>query len=122
MIRIFFGWVSMVLVSLALSPVAQAQNVAEGKKLYSTYCTSCHGDAGKGDGTAGASLPVKPADHTNGAVMNKLSDSFLVNIISKGGSGAGKSSFMPSWGGALTDQQIRDIIAYIRSIAVPAYR
>jgi mono/diheme cytochrome c family protein len=122
MIRIFFGLVSMVLASLALSPVAQAQNVAEGKKLYSTYCTSCHGDAGKGDGMAGASLPVKPADHTNGAVMNKLSDNFLVNIISKGGSGAGKSSFMPSWGGALTDQQIRDIIAYIRSIAVPAYR
>lgn len=122
MIRIFFVLVSTVLASLALSPVAQAQNVAEGKKLYSTYCTSCHGDAGKGDGMAGASLPVKPADHTNGAVMNKLSDNFLVNIISKGGSGAGKSSFMPSWGGALTDQQIRDIIAYIRSIAVPAYR
>ena len=120
--RILFGAVSMVLANLALSPAVLAENPVEGKKLYSTYCTSCHGDAGKGDGMAGASLPVKPADHTNGAVMNKLSDTFLVNIISKGGSGAGKSSFMPSWGGALTDQQIRDIVAYIRSIAVPPYR
>ena len=120
--RILFGVVSMALVSFALSPAAHAQNAAEGKRLYSTYCTSCHGDTGKGDGTAGASLPVKPADHTNGAVMNKLSDSFLINIISKGGSGAGKSTFMPSWGGALTDQQVRDIVAYIRSIAVPPYR
>ena len=120
--RIFFDLALVVIASLALSPAAQAQNATEGKKLYSTYCTSCHGDTGKGDGIAGASLPVKPADHTNGAVMNKLSDSFLINIISKGGSGAGKSSFMPSWGGALTDQQIRDILAYIRSIAVPPYR
>jgi cytochrome c oxidase cbb3-type subunit 3 len=120
--RILFGVVSMILVNLALSPSAQAQNQAEGKKLYLSYCTSCHGDTGKGDGMAGSSLPVKPADHTNGAVMNKLNDTFLINIISKGGSGVGKSSFMPSWGGALTDQQIRDIVAYIRSIAVPPYR
>ena len=119
---IFWGLALVVLGTLALSPAARAQNAAEGKRLYSTYCTSCHGDTGKGDGTAGASLPVKPADHTNGAVMNKLSDSFLINIISKGGSGAGKSTFMPSWGGALNDQQIRDIVAYIRSIAVPPYR
>lgn len=120
--RILLGVVSMILVNLALSPSAQAQNQAEGKKLYLSYCTSCHGDTGKGDGMAGSSLPVKPADHTNGAVMNKLNDTFLINIISKGGSGVGKSSFMPSWGGALTDQQIRDIVAYIRSIAVPPYR
>lgn len=120
--RIFFALVSMVFASLALIPAAQAQNQAEGKKLYLSYCASCHGDAGKGDGTAGASLPVKPADHTNGAVMNKLNDTFLINIISKGGTGAGKSSFMPAWGGALTDPQIRDIVAYIRSIAVPPYR
>jgi mono/diheme cytochrome c family protein len=120
--RIFFALVSMILANLALSPAVQAQNQAEGKKLYLSYCTTCHGDTGKGDGMAGSSLPVKPADHTNGAVMNKLSDAFLINIISKGGSGAGKSSFMPSWSGALTDQQIRDIVAYIRSLAVPPYR
>jgi len=120
--KIFFGLTAIVLAHLALIPAARAQNPAEGKRLYMTYCTSCHGDTGKGDGMAGASLPVKPADHTNGAVMNKLSDTFLSSIIAKGGSGSGKSSFMPAWGGALTDQQIRDIIAYIRSIATPAYR
>src|SRR5438132_4784412 len=51
-----------------------AQDQAEGKKLYATYCSTCHGDNGKGDGQASKSLPVKPADHTNGSIMNQLSD------------------------------------------------
>src|SRR4030095_6976967 len=53
-----------------------AQNQAEGKKLYLTYCSSCHGDNGKGDGPATQSLPVKPANHTAGAVMNTVPQKF----------------------------------------------
>ena len=109
-------------VMLAGIGILWAQNAAEGKKLYSEYCSSCHGDKGKGDGLAAQALPVKPADHTNGAVMNQLSDQFLTTIISKGGSAVGKSSFMPSWGGALPEKQVRDIVAYLRSIAEPPYK
>ncbi len=98
------------------------QDQAEGKKLYVTYCATCHGEGGKGDGAAGVSLPVRPADHTNGAAMNQLNDKFLVDIISKGGGAVGKSTFMPAWSGALNEKQIRDIVAYIRSIAVPPYK
>lgn len=98
------------------------QDQGEGKKLYVTYCATCHGEGGKGDGAAGVSLPVRPADHTNGAAMNQLNDKFLVDIISKGGGAVGKSTFMPAWGGALNEKQIRDIVAYIRSIAVPPYK
>ena len=101
---------------------SRAQNQAEGKNVYVTYCASCHGERGKGDGTAAASLPAKPADHTNGAAMNQLNDKFLYDIISKGGGAVGKSTFMPSWGGALNDSQIRDVVAYIRSLAVPPFR
>jgi mono/diheme cytochrome c family protein len=99
-----------------------AQDVAEGKKLYLTYCSTCHGDKGKGDGAAARALPVKPADHTDGAVMNKLTDKFLLEVISKGGSAVGKSAMMPAWGGQFKDEQLRDIVVYIRSIANPPYR
>ena len=86
------GW-KTVFFSAALLVAAQnspgwSQSAAEGKKLYTDYCSSCHGDKGKGDGPAAAALPVKPADHTNGAVMNQLSDEFLITIISKGGTAA----------------------------------
>jgi mono/diheme cytochrome c family protein len=105
-----------------LTGPAHAQNAAEGKKLYSSYCSSCHGDNGKGDGVAAASLPVKPADHTNGTVMNQFSDKFLTDIIAKGGSAVNKSGFMPAWGSSLNSKQIGDIVAYVRSIANPPYR
>ena len=101
---------------------ATAQNQEEGKKIYVTYCTACHGEKGKGDGMAAQSLPVRPADHTNGTVMNPLTDKFLVDIISKGGSAVGKSSFMPAWGSSFNEKQIRDIVAYLRIIADPPYK
>jgi mono/diheme cytochrome c family protein len=96
---------------------ASAQNVAEGKNLYTTYCTSCHGDQGKGDGVAARSLPVKPADHTNNAVMSQLSDKYLIDIITKGGSAVNKSGFMPAWGSSLNPKQVADIVAYVRSLS-----
>ena len=106
----------------AVAGVSYGQNPGEGKKLYTNFCASCHGDTGKGDGPAGRALPARPADHTNGAVMNQMNDKFIVDIITKGGSVVGKSSFMPGWGGSLNDNQIRDIVAYIRSLAVPRYK
>ncbi|HEU4639898.1 MAG TPA: cytochrome c, partial [Candidatus Binatia bacterium] len=56
--------------------VGRAKSAVEGQKLYMTYCSSCHGDKGRGDGAAGKALPVKPADHTDGKLMNSLSDEF----------------------------------------------
>jgi mono/diheme cytochrome c family protein len=99
-----------------------AQDQSEGKKLYLTYCSSCHGEDGKGDGPASRSLPVKPANHADGAVMNKFSDKFLLEIIAKGGGAVGKSAMMPGWGGQFKEKQLRDIIAYVRSIAEPPHK
>jgi cytochrome c oxidase cbb3-type subunit III len=112
---------ALILVGVAVG-VSYGQNQAEGKKLYTGFCSACHGETGKGDGPSGAALPARPADHTNGAVMNQLSDKFLVDVITKGGGAVGKSNFMPAWGSSFNDKQIRDIVAYIRGLAVPAYK
>ncbi len=113
-------WV--ILVPLMIFPswdILSAQDSAEGKRLYATYCSNCHGASGKGDGLAAKSLPVKPADHTDGNFMSQLSDKYLHDIISKGGSGVEKSPFMPAWGSLLKNQQIRSIISYMRSLSTP---
>jgi mono/diheme cytochrome c family protein len=114
-------WGGLLVLVLIVAQVAAAQDKAEGKKLYVTYCSGCHGETGKGDGPAAVSLPVKPANHSDGTVMNQIPDKTLSEIISKGGQAVGKSSFMPGWGSQLNDKQIRDIIAYIRSLATPPY-
>jgi hypothetical protein len=47
-------------------------------------------------GVGTRSLPVRPADHTNSAVMNSRGDAFLRDVIAKGGKAMGLSSFMPA--------------------------
>ena len=92
------GWLSHSVLVITLGGVGYAQNGAEGKKLYGTYCVGCHGDQGKGDGAAATALPVKPANLSDGTVMNQPPNKFLVEIISKGGGPVGKSPIMPALG------------------------
>jgi hypothetical protein len=80
------------------------------------YCSGCHGLSGKGDGPAAKTLPVKPADHTR-IEMNKYTDQYLVEIISKGGAGVGKSSQMPAWGAVFKEPQVKEIVAYVRALS-----
>ncbi len=91
----------------------------QGKRLYRENCAPCHGESGKGDGVGSQSLPVRPADHTNGAAMKSRTDAFLRDVIAKGGSAMRLSSFMPAWKGILKDSEIQDLVAYIRSLALP---
>ena len=114
--RIRWARLAGLALTLALASNVAAQDKAEGRKYYVTYCSGCHGESGKGDGPAAESLPQKPANHTDGAVMKQLSDNFLLDIISKGGGAVGKSPFMPAWGNQLREKQIRDIIAHLRSL------
>lgn len=112
-----------VCLALLAGGAAAAQGDAKaGRALYNKWCTSCHGVGGKGDGPVAANLPVKPGNHTDGTRMNTLPDTYLFTIIKQGGQAVQKSQMMPPWGTQLTDQQIRDVIAYVRSLAVPPYR
>ncbi len=96
--------------------VAHAADAEQGKKLYGQFCASCHGQSGKGDGPAAAALNPKPRDHTNKEYMSKMSDDEMFKVIKNGGASVGKSPLMPPWGASLKDDQIRDIMAYVRTL------
>ena len=93
-----------------------------GKAKYDANCVGCHGATGKGDGAAAAALSPKPQDHTDGKVMNALSDKYLFDIIKDGGAAVKKAAFMPASNKKLTDQEVWDVVAYIRSLANPPYK
>jgi mono/diheme cytochrome c family protein len=114
-IRLFA--IAFVALIVASSSSANA-DVQEGKRLYRENCMPCHGESGKGDGPGARALPVRPADHTNGAIMNGRSDVFLRDVIIKGGSAMGLSAFMPAWQGIFKEGEIQDLVRYIRSLAL----
>ena len=90
-----------------------------GKADYQIYCASCHGETGAGDGPVSQALNPKPARHSDGAYMNPLTDDYLFKVIKFGGASVGKSPMMAPLGGALSDQQIRNVIAFMRTLAEP---
>ena len=47
-------------------------------------------------------------------------DAFLRDVIAKGGSAMGLSSFMPAWQGVLNEKEIRDVLAHIRDTGAAA--
>lgn len=102
-------------------PVA-AQGPDTGRAIYATYCVSCHGESGRGDGPSAAGFATKPADLTAGRLMNQLPDDFLANIIKNGGPAEGLAPGMPAFGRFLGDDQTAQVIRYVRSLAQPAFR
>ena len=117
---------TLLLLSLILVPgLGSAQTKGDpkvGKAKYDANCVGCHGATGKGDGAAAAALNPKPQDHTDGKIMNALTDKYLFDIIKDGGASVKKAPFMPASNKKLSDQEISDVVAYIRSLANPPYK
>jgi mono/diheme cytochrome c family protein len=95
--------------------------VARGNQIYQQYCASCHGPEGNGDGPVSAGLDPKPAKHSDGAYMNALTDAHIEKVIKEGGASVGKSPLMAPWGATLSDAQVKDVMAFVRSLAQPPY-
>jgi mono/diheme cytochrome c family protein len=108
------------------SPAAEAPtpelDVAAGGRTYATFCASCHGATGGADTPIAASLDPRPTSHSDGHYMNGVSDEALFRIIKEGGPAVGRSPLMVAWGGSLSDAQIRDVVAFIRTLADPPYQ
>jgi mono/diheme cytochrome c family protein len=104
---------------------AFAGDVAKGKELFQGMgtCWTCHGQEGKGDGPASAALTPKPRDLSKGDFSIDANqsgtpgeDEDLALVIKKGPAAFGGSNAMPPFG-HLSDQQVEDIVAFIRSLA-----
>ena len=98
------------------SALAESGNDAKGKKLYLTYCFTCYGKEGKGDGYAARYQPVKPRDLTNETSMSTRTDQQLFDAMSLGSAAFHGPMIMPAWWQSLTAQQRWDLVAYVRTL------
>ncbi|MDE3091538.1 MAG: c-type cytochrome, partial [Chloroflexota bacterium] len=83
----------------------QAEHIASGQKLFATNCAACHGDQGLGS--------IGPALNSR-KFLTSTDDGTIFSLIGSGVPG----SAMPSWsqqhGGPFTDQQVNDLVVFIR--------
>ena len=100
---------------LAACTTAMASDPPTAKSNFSALCTPCHGESGRGDGTAGRTLKTHPADFTDCNRMSKESDDKVFQVIKQGGASSGLSSEMQPWGKAFDDDEIRGLVAYVRT-------
>jgi mono/diheme cytochrome c family protein len=107
----------LVLAALAGTAAGESKgNAQAGASLHKQQCLRCHGEQGKGDGPASKLLNPKPHDWADKQYMSKLSDDDLYKIIAKGGPAVGKSKLMTAFDGKLKENEIHNLIAFIRSL------
>jgi len=87
-----------------------------GKDTFISNCSVCHGVSGKGDGPVGGSMNPRPADFTDPERKKKMTADKQVAIVTYGGMAGGLSASMPGFNGALTEQQILDVVDYVRGL------
>jgi mono/diheme cytochrome c family protein len=91
----------------------EAEAISAGESLYQANCSSCHGATGEGDGPAASGLNPKPKNLAQG--QTSMEDSYLYWRIAEGGLMEPFNSVMPAWRGLLEEEQIWQIITYIRT-------
>ena len=93
-------------------------NVAKGEVVYKGGCVACHGADGRGADPA-STVFIRPhtfPDFTRCDQTTPEPDVSYKAVIVHGGHGLGFSQIMPAFGDLLTDQQINDVIAYLRTL------
>jgi cytochrome c6 len=99
------GWLVGPLLATAFTvwtATVQAADPMVGKKIYVQHCQNCHGERG---------VPQWPGvpDFSHGEGLLQA-DSVLLTTIKAG------KAMMPSYRGALQDDEIMDVIAYLRTL------
>ena len=105
-----------ILLAVAAVIPAGAADLGATRKEFVRFCSKCHGTEGKGDGPQADALTTKPRDFTDCARMKTLSDDTLFTAIKEGGEAVHLSKDMPAWKDGMDDDEIHDLIAYVRSL------
>ena len=99
--------IPLVLLALMVAPAAFAGGGPDGAAIYKAKCAMCHGPDGAGQTTMGKNLKLRDL---RGAEVQAQTDQQLTVWIADG---KGK---MPAYKGKLSDDQIKGLVAYIKTL------
>jgi mono/diheme cytochrome c family protein len=99
-----------------------ATDTDAGAKVFQSYCLTCHGPAGKGDGIAAAALNPKPANFAAGAFKYDVNGNGtkgdiddIKAIVHDGAAKHGGSPLMAPWP-MLSPDQLQAVATYVKSL------
>ena len=97
---------------------AKPPNAKNGEKIYKSGCIACHGANGTGAPETFTEFkrPDTFPDFTRCDQTTPEPSSTWKAVIVHGGPARGFSQIMPAFGELLTDEQINDVIAYLRTL------
>ena len=99
------------------SSLPESLPIEEGKRLFlESGCVLCHGPQGNGDGEMAAELDPKPRNFSSYGEMVRLPDLQMEQSIRFGRAGTAMPAFSQ-----FTDNQIRSIITFLRSLYAKSY-
>lgn len=98
-----------------LAPPALAADAAAGEAKFKQMCATCHGPTGHGDGPASASLNPQPRNLSDSEWQTSVDDEHIQTVITKGGAAVGLSPMMTPFA-HLSDEDVNNLVAYIRSL------
>lgn len=101
-------------ISIAATAHVSAQTPATIPAMWDAWCARCHGADGSGR-VPGSPVPIAPLDFSDCRVASPEPDADWELAIRDGGPAVGLSSMMPAFGDALTAEQIRGFVAYMRT-------
>ncbi|MDP2341600.1 MAG: cytochrome c [Deltaproteobacteria bacterium] len=87
----------------------------QGKKIYQTRCTMCHGLTGNSDTPVGKALKPPPQRFADALWQARVSDDEMTLAIREGGAAVKKSSVMPAHAD-LTPADVAAVVAYVRTL------
>ncbi|HLE83561.1 MAG TPA: cytochrome c [Thermoanaerobaculia bacterium] len=90
-------------------------DLERGAVVFRKSCALCHGPEGKGDGRIKSDPP--PRDLTDPKALKTATDWELYQVIAEGGQVLGLAPKMLPWKDMLDEQELRDVAAYVRSLA-----
>lgn len=103
-----------------LSVPGKHVSLPAGRDIYNGTCWVCHGPEGDGKGPATKNMEPPPRDFTSPDFVIEGREEEVYRAISMGAAEAFHgSAYMPEWGTRLSEQQIRDVMEYLKTFKTP---
>lgn len=113
------GLLAVAILCVSLAAPAAAADLEAGRKVFEDVCAACHGPTGRPDpdNPTVQALDPKPADLSDPLFNSREPAEDWEIVVTHGGPALGLSAVMPAQAGALKEEDIRNVVAYAKTLA-----